>query len=722
MEKETMLVRHLDREALVRAYGVDLQVLYPWEGVVEPPFGAAWAILSPGSSTKVHQHQEGETFFIARGQGVMEIGGRQEPVSAGSVVFQRPFQAHTLTNTSEDEDLLFLTVWWEDKALWPEIAAEAGGESAVPADGEDPAARAKVRRVMVTAAPPTPNGDLHLGHFAGPYLSADVHTRYLRLRGQESRYACGTDDHCMFVERMGETLGKSGQEAAAHFTAAIRESLDLAGIHMDFFLLPDRSQTFTDLALGFLRRLVDRGAVEPRQTESPWCDSCDRYLHEADIAGLCPHCGVGVTGNTCEACGRVNDSHNLVDSRCTGCGETPGTRRVTRLMFPLGQYAERLTRYHRQTAMSPHLRAFCEAAIADGLPDVAVSHFSDWGIPVPSDDPELSQQTLYVWFEMAARYLAYAQHLAEADGLGSGAAPEAADGGDAYRLYWASENGGIVQFFGFDNSFYYTLFLPALYMAFDPGLSLPEAFVSNEFYRLDGEKFSTTRRHAILGRELFGQAHGDSVRFYLAWSCPEREETNFTLEDFVDTVRRELVDGWQTWLHALGEKITREAEGKVPSTGDWTAEHQHFFHRLEVFREEATEALAAATFSPQRLTRVLCELVRTARRFGRGEDHWRSVPERSQERRTGLALELLAAQLLAVLAAPVMPDFAERLWRDLGFGGGPGLGSWDRATDWVPAGQSVDLGPSYFSIPDQALATMQPSPVPTPPVVASSHD
>ena len=689
-EEESMLVRHLDPEALVRAYGVDLQVLYPWDGVVEPPFGAAWALLEPGSSTKVHQHQEGETFFIARGEGVMEIAGRREPVRAGSVVFQRPFQAHTLTNTSRNEDLLFLTVWWEDKNLWPSRDEESVAEALE--------VKTTPRRVMVTAAPPTPNGDLHLGHFAGPYLSADYYTRHLRLLGQESRYACGTDDHCMFVERMGESLGKTGHEAAEHFTRSIRESLDLAGIHMDFFLRPDESKTFHDLSLELLRRLLENGTLQPRETRSPWCGSCDRYLFEADIAGLCPHCGVGVTGNTCEACGRVNDSHDLVDSKCTACGEAPELRPVTRLMFPLGEYAERLTTYHRRISMNPHLRAFCEAAIADGLPDVAMSHFSDWGIRVPGEDPDLSRQTLYVWFEMAARYFAYAQHLAEGDGV-EGAAEE------GYRRYWASPHAGIVKFFGFDNSFYYALLLPALTMAFDPDLRLPEAFVTNEFYRLDGEKFSTTRRHAILGRELFGTEPRDCVRFFLAWSCPEREETSFTLAEYCDTVRRELVEGWQRWLHELGARIRAEAGGEVPSTGDWTAEHQHFYRQLEDFHRQAGEALTAATFSPQRLTRVLGELVRTARRFGRAETHWRGVVERSQERRTGLALELLAAKILGVLAAPVMPDFAVRLWHDLGFATGPGAGAWNRALDWVPAGQRVPLDSMYFPLPDPKLAS-----------------
>lgn len=680
-----MYVQHLDPEKALRAYNVDLQVLYPWEGVVEPPFGAAWAIVAPGESTKLHQHQEGETFFIARGEGVMKVGGESARVTAGSVVFQRPFEQHVLTNTSDSEELMFLSVWWEDRGLW---SREAMAERRAAARASSP------RRVMVTAAPPTPNGDLHLGHLSGPYLSADFHTRYLRLKGVEAYYACGSDDHCMYVERQGEKLGLSGVDSAARFDAAIAESLDMAGIEMDVFMHPDVSPRFAPLVLELFESLYSRGLLEEREAPSPHCEACSRYLFEADIAGRCPHCRTAMTGNTCEQCGRINDCADLAEPRCTACGAKPSMRTVKRLVFPLSRYGERLSDYHSKIFMNAHLRSFTERYIADGLPDVAVSHFSDWGIRVPASAPGYEDQTLYVWFEMAARYLAYAEHVNEVAGVEGG-----------YQRFWCSDEAEIVQFYGFDNSFYYALFLPAIYMAFDEGLRLPAAFVLNEFYRLDGKKFSTTRGHSILGRTLLATAPRDMVRFYLAYSAPEREETSFTLEDFERTVERELVRGIQPWLAELGEKLRAECGGVVPATGDWTDEHLCFFRQMETVIAEMAEAYEAKTFSPQRAARLLVELVRMARRFGRAEMHWEDIPDRSQERRTGLALELVAAKTLAILASPVMPDFSARLWRNLGFQEPLSAGAWESSPAWVPPGAEVGgLGGQYFSSVESRLA------------------
>lgn len=675
-----MYVQKLDSEKLFKAYNVDLQMLYPVEGVVEPPFGAAWAILAPGEATKHHQHQELETFFVVRGQGLMTVNDESTAVEQGSVVFHRPFHQHVLQNTSDTEDLLFLTVWWEDRKQWVDGEAEADGDAATDSGP---------KRVMVTAAPPTPNGDLHLGHLSGPYLSADYYTRYLRQRGVDAHYACGSDDHCMYVERMGEQIGMSGEQAADHFVASIRETLDAAGANMTVFMDPRTSPHFQPLVHDLFDRLWSTGKLELREAPAPYCEGCARYLFEADIAGECPHCGSGVTGNTCEDCGGVNDSINLVATCCTACKQTPAARPFTRLVFPLGQWTEQLRAYHRSVSMNPHLRAFCEKTLAQGLPDVAISHPSGWGIPVPMAgseegeatrpaDPALAEQTLYVWFEMAARYFAYASHINESTG-----------GAQGYDNFWRADDAEIVQFFGYDNSFYYSILLPAFYMAYDSELRLPTAFVINEFYRLDGEKFSTSRDHRILGRDMAAAVPRDVMRYYLAHSCPEQEETNFTSDDFAGTVNRELRKNWRPWLADLGTRVAQEYDGKVPSTGDWTADQRHFFDRLYGLVGEAEEAYTPATFSPQRVSRLCGELVRTAKRFAAGEAHWVGVPDREQERRTSVALELLAAKTLAFVIAPVMPTFAAELWQALGFTTSVAEGSWESTPSWVPSGQPV---------------------------------
>lgn len=674
-----MHIQRLDSQKLFEAYGIQVQMLYPWEGVVEPPFGAAWAVVPPGGQTKHHAHQEGETFFFAKGQGTMRIGDDSHEVKAGDVVFQPPHHQHTLVNTSESEELLFLTVWWEDLALW------AGRK-----DGQAQAAP-RPRRTLVTAAPPTPNGDLHVGHLSGPYLGGDIHARYLRLRGVDARFIFGTDDNQSYTKTNGVRLGLGPQEAADRLAGDIAATLAAAGIDLAELVRPNASPHHVPMVQEFFRRLYEDGHLEARETLSPYCETCRRYLYEAYIRGRCPHCGSPSGGNMCEDCGRPNDCIDLLDATCTQCGQPPSRRSFTRLFFPLSRWERELKDFHLAVDMNPGLRSLCEQVIAAGLPDISVTHVTDWGIPVPVSGFE--DQRIFVWCEMAPRYFAYAQHLGD------------------WESYWRAEDAEIVQCFGFDNGFYYAVFLPAMFMAYDRSLRLPAAFVMNDFYRLDGLKFSTSRRHAIWGRELLADVPADVMRFYLAYTGPEVEGTNFTLAEFETTCDRELAGCWQPWLAGLEEKVRRDFGGKVPATGDWTAEHRRFYDRLQALAAAAAQAYEARTFSPQRAARVLCELVREARRFGKAEEAWRRVPARGEEQRTAAALELLAAKTLALLAAPILPEFARRLWRNLGYETPFASHRWEERPSWVPSGQPIgEMGALYFPSVRQSLeARRQPA-------------
>jgi methionyl-tRNA synthetase len=687
-----MFIQRLDPEKQVDAYNIKCQVLYPWEGVVNTPFGAAWAIVKPGGSTKHHGHQEGETFFFAQGHGVMRIGDDTHEVKAGDVCFQPPFTQHILTNTSETEDLLFLTVYWEDLKLW-----QGRPEAETPAISAGRAARPE--RMLVTAAPPTPNGDLHLGHLSGPYLAGDILRRYLRLRGVDARYAFGTDDNQSYVQFKGEQLGLGATEAADRFAADIAATLKAAEIELDLFSRPNTSPTHVPLVQAFFKRLYDTGKLVEREAPSPWCETCRRYLFEAHIRGGCPHCGSTTGGNSCEDCGRPNDC-DLIDPVCTHCGATPVPRPFKRLYFPLARYERELKEFHLKVGMNPSLRSLLEQVLSAGLPDIAVTHIADWGIPVPV--PGYEEQTIYVWCEMAPRYLSYAQELNLTLGLSGADAADAAD--TDWSRYWKSDRAAVVQCFGFDNGFFYGILVPALLLAFDPGIRLPDALVMNEFYRLDGLKFSTSRRHAIWGREMIAQVPADVVRFYLAYSGPETEGTNFTREEFTATVERELLGAWQPWLCRLGERVARDFGGTVPATGDWLPEHRRFYARLEELLAAAAEAYEPRTFSPQQATRTAIELVRSARRFGRAEENWQRVPARGEERRTAISLELLAVKALALIVAPIMPQLAARLWRELGFPTPLAEHRWEERPTWVPGGQRVTLGGTYFESPAARLA------------------
>jgi methionyl-tRNA synthetase len=99
----------------------------------------------------------------------------------------------------------------------------------------DPHPREDGRPVYVLGPNPTPNGGMHLGHIAGPYLSGDVYARYQRARGRRVVFTTGTDDSQTFVTATAARQGRDPQELCDTSTALIREALTAIGISVAAF-------------------------------------------------------------------------------------------------------------------------------------------------------------------------------------------------------------------------------------------------------------------------------------------------------------------------------------------------------------------------------------------------------------------------------------------------------------------------------------------------------
>jgi methionyl-tRNA synthetase len=539
-----------------------------------------------------------------------------------------------------------------------------------------------MKKVLVLAPPPTPNGDLHVGHLSGPYLRADIYARYTRMLGNETYYLCGIDEHQSYVALKGRQIGSGPQETADRFATEIEQTLSAAHIQIDLMARPSRLPHHRPLVEKLFLQLQREGRIVEREEPCLFCDTCQMYLFEAYVSGFCPHCDEPSGGNSCEACGWPNDCRDLRHPVCNLCGARASFHNVTRSYLSLSPYKEQLREYFETATMSSNVRALGEQMIDNGLPEVAVTHPASWGLSAPG----LSSQKIYVWFEMAAGLLAATQALSEA-----------MDEPGGWERFWKSTDVEIVKFLGFDNTFFYSLFFSAIFQAWDPEIRPPQVLLANEFYRLEGLKFSTSRNHAIWGRELLRDQNVDLVRFYLAYTGPETEQTSFTLAEYEQTVRRELLDGVQVWLSQLGSAVSNEYSGIAPSPGVWTGTMHSFYGRLNDVVRKTGVSYSAKEFSTQRVARLLLDLAREARFFSHSESHWKRVPDRRLTRNTAISLELLAAKTLALLSAPIMPGFAARLWQDLGQTKSLQVQSWPTDLEWVRPGTLIsNLNRNYF--------------------------
>jgi len=406
------------------------------------------------------------------------------------------------------------------------------------------------RPVLVIGGPPTSNGDLHIGHVAGPYVGADVHVRYLRAVGRETVFASCTDDSQTYVITSAARLGTTPPELVATSSALIKGTFEAMGIELDGFAPTDDGYRST--VYDYVNRLYANGKFRKRTVRLPYSESTGKFLVEGLVGGDCPTCLADSRGGFCESCGHPIDFDALIEpSSILDPDDKVTFREAEILVFPLEEYREQLTAFYAAKAdmWRPHVVALMRELLAQPLPDFPITYPVEWGMSAPF--AETPGQTLNAWLEgmPASMYCtAYSQRQL-------GIEPPAND--DAWR---AEHDAQLVVFMGFDPLFVWGLVHVAELMAHEGRYVLPDMLLVNEFYELENEKFSTSKGHVVWARDLVAEVPRDIVRFYLSLTAPEHARTNFSRATLDKVAGERLVGPWNE-LAATLAKLTAEVGG-----------------------------------------------------------------------------------------------------------------------------------------------------------------
>ncbi|SNR74644.1 class I tRNA ligase family protein [Puniceibacterium sediminis] len=490
-----------------------------------------------------------------------------------------------------------------------------------------------MRDTLIIAPPPTPNGDLHVGHLCGPYFGADVFRRYLTLRGHTCITALSVDVNQSYVVTTAERLGKDPGALAVKSHQEVSETLDMADIDFDIVGFPDRA--YTAYISDWFAALYERNIFQRQTRPYPYDVVRKRFMFESYASGTCPVCLSGTNGNICEACGHPNDARDLLGLYPTGGapGDPIEMRPVEQYVLSLEDWREPLRDY-LDTAIPerrPSLQRLIDELFARRLPDFPITFPSQWGIPAPF--PNADGLVLNVWAEILPGHYHWLEQAASSKNM---TFPTDAD---------------YVQYLGFDNSFFYLIAHVALAMAAKKcGVRsvLPAAIVTNEFYQLDNFKFSTSQGHLIWGRDLLAEISADEARFYFAWSNPDYSQANFTMEDMERVLNRKLRAPLKT-IRAGLQAVT------VPAQVQDTVWSTALYSRFESVYDIGRQNLRAAA---QTVANGLSILIR-------------------QMDAGAAPSELCAsARAIAVGLAPLSPGLAAELWQ---LSGGVGRITWPQS-------------------------------------------
>ncbi len=512
------------------------------------------------------------------------------------------------------------------------------------------------KRYLITSALPYANGPAHIGHVAGAYLPADIYVRYMRAKGEDVVWVCGSDEHGAAITLRAKKDGVSPKEIVDKYHGMLKQSFADFGISFDFYHRTSAVEHHKT-AQDFFKVLNDKGAFEVKTSEQYYDEAEGQFLADRYITGRCPNCNEdGAYGDQCEKCGSDLSPTDLINPVSTISGNTPVLKETSLWYLPMGNHEDWLKKYinegvldnknhHNPKEWKNHVLGQCRSWLDAGLHSRAMTRDLDWGVPVPL--PDADGKVLYVWLDAPIGYISATKEWARQNGKN-------------WEDYWKNEDTQLIHFIGKDNIVFHSIIFPIILKEYG-GYNLPYNVPANEFMNLEGDKISTSRNWAVWLHEYLEDFPDkqDELRYVLTSLMPEQKDSEFTWEDYQKRINNELADVLGNFYNRAFVLTKKYYEGKVPSRGELTSEDRAILTELKEYPQKVGSSIERFRF--KEALNEMMNLARLGNKYLADSEPWRLVKTDPERVKTIMNITIQIAANLAFVMEPFLPFTARKV-------------------------------------------------------------
>lgn len=508
--------------------------------------------------------------------------------------------------------------------------------------------------ILITSALPYVNNIPHLGNVIGSVLSADVYSRFSKLRDRPTLFICGTDEYGTATEARARETGQTPKELCDEFHVKHKAIYDWFEIGFDYFGRTTTEQQ-TVIAQDIFMKLYKNGYLEERTTLQPYCEHHHSFLADRFVEGTCPKCQYDdARGDQCDKCGSLLDALELINPRCKVDGTTPVPKDTTHIFMRLDKVQEDVAKFFAQSSVeggwSSNGISITKSWLDKGLEGRSITRDLSWGTPVPL--PGYEKKVLYVWFDACIGYPSITANYTK-----------------DWELWWRNpEQVKLYQFMGKDNVPFHTVIFPGSQLGTKDKWTKLHNISVTEYLNYEQGKFSKSRGIGVFGDGAKETGIPPSVwRYYLIANRPETGDTQFEWKAFIAGNNSELLANVGNFVNRLVKFVNAKLGGVIP---EFSATYEDDSFDFPGFIGEVNALLAeyVADMEAVHLRSGLKKFMEISAKgnlilAGRLDNaNLANSPERTHAI-IGLALNL--AYLLASLSSPFMPATATSITEQL---------------------------------------------------------
>ena len=464
------------------------------------------------------------------------------------------------------------------------------------------------------------SGNVHIGN-SYTTIVCDAFARFHRLKGYDTFYLTGMDEHGLKIEEAALKRGITPQ-ALTDEVAEATKSLwkDLKVTHDYFIRTTDLNHT-ENVQKAFEKMLIN-GDIYLGSYEGDYCVSCEAYFTKSQLG----------ENNTCPDCGKPT---RVVSEPC--------------YFLRLSKYSEKLLKFieeHPDFIEPESRRNEVVSFIKGGLEDLCVSRTTfKWGIPVLSDP----KHVVYVWIDALLNYLSALNYSEDND--------------KNYQKYWV-EGEKVVHVVGKDILRFHAIYWPIMLMALNVPINF-KLYVHGWILMKEG-KMSKSAGNVVYPKDVTSRYGLDSLRYYLLREMPLGNDAIFSYDRFIERYNADLANDIGNLLSRSVSMINKYFDGVVKKPD--SLQNQFSLNVSEVLNEAIKNADEA--FSNFRFQNGLIEIWNAIGRANKYIDEttpWILAKDEAKANELNEVMYVLYEVLrnVAIMVSPVMPDASEKMFSAL---------------------------------------------------------